>query len=306
MKLQDIYRQYVSGKLDKYEYIDSMYKKHQILFEYFDYIKQTDVESITIANDLIYLTVKGSGLKLLLDPDDRRFIPIEMMNFHSFDPEEKEILFKIAEKCKTVCDIGANIGWYTLNFAQLPKIKQIYSFEPIPHSYSYLQKHLKLNNIKNVSTFNCALSDKIGTETFYWTEKENGSASMKNIQERANINQITCELNTLDNFMKRKRTPIDLIKCDVEGSELFVFRGGIKTIKKDKPVVFTEMLRKWSNKFDYHPNDIICFFAELGYGCYIFKRNKLKKIKLVTDCTLETNFLFLNTDKHKKIISTMS
>ena len=46
---------------------------------------------------------------------------------------------------------------------------------------------------------------------------------------------------TLDEFVKGKKTKVDFIKCDVEGAELLVFTGGIKSIEKYKPIIFAEM-----------------------------------------------------------------
>ncbi len=86
---------------------------------------------------------------------------------------------------------------------------------------------------------------------------------------------------------------LDFIKCDVEGAELLTFQGGLKTITKYKPIVFTEMLRKWSAKFNYHPNEIIELFKDIGYGCYFVVNDKLHEIKMMTDETIETNFFFL-------------
>lgn len=305
MKLHDLYNQYLSGKLEKHKYIAMMRKRHQVLFDYFDYIKETDIQSITINNNLIYVTVKGSNIKLLLDRFDSRFIPIEILNFHSIDARERKLLFRVASSCRTIFDIGANIGWYTLNFGQLPKVEKIYAFEPIPYTYNYLKKHLGMNKSRHVRAFNFGLCDKIGEKTFYWTKNETGSASMANLQKRHKINKIRCRMNTIDNFVKKQRAGVDLIKCDVEGSELFVFRGGLETLKRYKPVIFTEMLRKWSKKFGYHPNDIINLLAGLGYVCYGYVNNKIKKINSVSVDLETTNFFFFHKEKHKKIIESL-
>ncbi|WP_342228107.1 FkbM family methyltransferase [Rickettsiella endosymbiont of Rhagonycha lignosa] len=58
-------------------------------------------------------------------------------------------------------------------------------------------------------------------------------------------------------FSEQKMTKLDFIKCDVEGAELTIYTGGINVIREHKAIIFTEMLRKWSVKFNYHPNDII-------------------------------------------------
>lgn len=300
MKLHDLYNQYSSGKLEKHKYIDIMHKKHQVLFDYFEYIKETDIEAITINNNSIYVTVKGSNIKILLDRFDRRFLPIEMLNFHSIDAQERNLLFKAASSCSTIFDVGANIGWYTLNFAKMPNVNKIYAFEPIPYTYSYLEKHLKINNIRNVSTFNFGFSDTVEEKTFYWTKEETGSASMANIQKRSRINKVKCKVTTIDKFMKNRHNIIDLIKCDVEGAELFVFKGAIKTLKQCKPIIFTEILRKWSKKFGYHPDDIINLLADLGYHCYGYINNKIEKIVYVAPELETTNFFFFHETKHKK------
>ena len=81
-------------------------------------------------------------------------------------------------------DIGANIGWYSLNFNNLKNVEKVYSFEPIPRTYKYLTSHIDLNEAKKISPHNLALYNKKGEIEFFWTKKETGSSSMKNIQER--------------------------------------------------------------------------------------------------------------------------
>lgn len=300
MKLTELYKQYSSGKLEKHKYIDIMHKKHQVLFDYFEYIKETDVESITIGNNSIYVTIKGSNIKLLLDRFDKRFIPIEILNFHAIDVQERNLLFKLASSFATFFDVGANIGWYTLNFAKMTNAKKIYAFEPIPYTYGYLEKHLKINNIHNVSAFNLGFSDTVEEKTFYWTIEETGSSSLANIQERSKINKIKCKVTTIDKFMKNRHDVINLIKCDVEGTELFVFKGGIETLKRYKPIIYSEMLRKWSKKFRYHPNDTINLLSDLDYHCYGYINKRFQKIEYVTPELETTNFFFFHETEHKK------
>ena len=73
------------------------------------------------------------------------------------------------------------------------------------------------------------------------------------------------------------------------------------------PVVFTEMLRKWSKNFGYHPNQIINFFNKINYSCYAVKKRdtiegKLVKIKKIKDYTITTNLFFLNNIKHRNLL----
>ena len=89
----------------------------------------------------------------------------------------------------------------------------------------------------------------------------------------------------------------DLIKCDVEGGELKTFLGARNTLAEHRPVVFTEMLRKWAARFHYHPNDLIAFFATLDYVCYRIENGALTPMPHMTDDTAETNFFFIPRDQ---------
>ncbi len=94
----------------------------------------------------------------------------------------------------------------------------------------------------------------------------------------------------------------DFIKCDVEGAELLVFRGGRSTLAKYRPVVFTELLRKWSKPFGYHPNDLIGYFVELGYLCFAVGSSGARRTDEITEQTVETNYCFLHSKAHTSLI----
>jgi hypothetical protein len=134
---------------------------------------------------------------------------------------------------------------------------------------------------------------------FFFDKERCGASSMVNLRGTKNTVNVKCTVKRLDHvFPSLGVNRLDLIKCDVEGAEKLVFEGGIETIKKYKPIIFSEMLRKWAKKFDYHPNGIIKLLATIGYDCYIIHHNNLQKIECVTDDTVETNFVFLNKSKH--------
>ena len=91
----------------------------------------------------------------------------------------------------------------------------------------------------------------------------------------------------------------------MEGAELLVFKGARNLFTNKQPVVFTEMLRKWAKKFDYHPNDIIKYFSDLGYLCFVIRDEKLISFTCVGDDTLDTNYIFLHGENHSNIISNL-
>ena len=109
-------------------------------------------------------------------------------------------------------------------------------------------------------------------------------------------------MQKLDDFVNEKKLRLDFIKCDVEGAELFVFQGGIRTIEQDKPIIYAELLRKWSAKFNYHPNELINLLRDLGYRCFTAKENKLVEFFNMDDHTIENTFFFIHPQNHEDLI----
>jgi FkbM family methyltransferase len=298
--------EFIAGKYNKWEYIDKMYEDHKLLFEYSDFMGGTNISKIEITDNKVIMTFRESEVRMVVNKNDARLVPLETLNFGSYENEELQMQLKLMKPYDTILDIGANYGWYSLHVAKAFPSAQIYAFEPIPFTYSSLSENIKLNNIENININEFGLSDKEGTFDFYYDEASSGNASLKNVAEKTNITVMKCKVKTLDSFITDKNISVDYIKCDIEGAELFAFKGGLETIKKFTPIIFTEMLRKWSAQFNYHPNEIIALLSSLNYSCFELDKDKLKRISEVTEETISTNFFFLHNEKHTKEIASHS
>jgi FkbM family methyltransferase len=234
---------------------------------------------------------------------DKRIAAIEILNFNFYEKKDSEMIFNLLEKDYIIFDIGANIGWYSLNIAQQFPESQIFAFEPIPATFNLLKRNVELNNYHNISIYNWGFSDQNQEIIFYLHQDTSVSASAVNLYEGKDFAQVICQVKKLDDYAEQIKPKIDFIKCDVEGAELFVYQGGIETIKRNKPIIFTEMLRKWSAKFNYHPNEIIKFFGALGYRCFTVNETNLWEFFIMDDYTVETNFFFLHSVNHAEKIA---
>jgi FkbM family methyltransferase len=161
-----------------------------------------------------------------------------------------------------------------------------------------LNENIRINGFTNIETFNYGFSDTEGEMTFYLDPALSVNASLADLSNNNQLVKVICYVKKLDNFIKEKNYKVDFIKCDVEGAELLVYQGGMELISNQRPVIFSEMLRKWAAKFNYHPNDIIELLSGEGYGCYVLKNKKLKAFGLVDETTQDTNYFFLHKEKH--------
>lgn len=281
-ELNNLREDFFNKKLSKPSYIDQVFNYHNVLFQYKDYIKESDVAKIEIIDDNIIITSRQDGIKMYIDLDDKRCTPLEILNFGTYEGEDSFLMYALIQPNDIVFDIGANLGWCSLNFSKLVTNGKVFSFEPLPKTFEKCQNNLVLNNTKNVQVYNIALSNQEGEVKFFFNEKSSNSSSMKNLLNYENTIEVACKVTTLDVFIKEHGGVVDFIKSDVEGAELLVYQGAMDTLKNIRPIIFTEMLRKWSAKYNYHPNDIISLFRNIGYQCYYAKDDKLQKISTCT------------------------
>lgn len=306
MSLTEKKNKYSEKLLNKWEYIDEMYNEHSILFSYSEFIKDTNISSIEISDDKVIMTFRDSGLKFLCVKNDKRLAPLDTLNFGTYESEELAMQISLIEDGQNVFDIGGNFGWYALHIAKKFPASEIFSFEPIPSTFRYLNENVTLNRLSNIKTFNYGLSDDEGKFDFYFDPELSVNASLANVSEKENIRSVECIVRKLDSITDFNEVRIDFIKCDVEGAELQAFKGAENSIRKNLPVIFTEMLRKWTSKFNYNPNDIIYFLGNLGYHCFTSSKGKLNAFDRVTEDTTETNYFFLHREKHSDKIKYFS
>lgn len=311
--MKDIIEQYKDGNLNDYEYAEKMFEVHKSLLDYQILLNQTPVRQLSIQRDNIVLEIESYGkiINMNFEKDDTCAVPYTILNFGSYEEIELDVVMyviSLLDNKSVVFDVGANLGWYTLNFLkQNPKFT-CYSFEPIEETSKRLIKNLALNDFETNRVYNFGFYNENKIINFYYDILASGASSAVDLRELDSTQKVNCQVRRMDDFVNEQDiSRLDFIKCDVEGMELFVYQGGIETIKRFKPVIFTEMLRKWSAKFGYHPNDIINLFVEIGYNCYgISDKGMLKLFDKVTEETLETNYFFLHKVNHKNIILALS
>lgn len=295
--LIELRNQYNIGKIDKLEYSSKCLDYFFYLKNYSEFLKESGISSIDIKENKLIVTTKFMSIKFKIDSIDKGIVPISRFMFDESEEKVLTLLKKLISKnypsTFTMLDIGANIGWFSMNFAKFFPKSSIYAFEPIPKTYKNLRENITLNSLENVFTRNIGLSDSHSTQTFYCDETLCGNASLVNHTNQPNIQKSNILVYPLD---KLPLSP-NFIKIDVEGAEFLVLKGAKQTLINYHPILYIEMLRKWSARFNYHPNDIIHFLSSLGYSCFT---STLTPFETMTDSTEETNFIFLHTS-HRMI-----
>jgi len=153
--------------------------------------------------------------------------------------KEIKIIPDLLVSCNRAIDIGANVGVWSYWLSK--HAKNVESFEPNPKIFNVL-KNIK---IKNVNTYNIALSNKSGSVDLLIPKGSKGfsnqGASLSSIKVQGVHKSLSIQAKCLDeyNFLD-----VNFIKIDVEGHEHEVIEGAKETIKKCKPTMVIEMEEK--------------------------------------------------------------
>lgn len=283
-----------------------MQEKHLQLREYQAQIAGTELDAIEIGGDELRVRTK-EGILMVWEPEDLGMPPNSLVNHGTYEPAESNYLLKAGSGAHVIFDIGANVGFYSLHWAlRLAPGGSIHAFEPIPSTFSWLRRNVVLNKLEGViRTNDFGLADAAKRISMFVPEfTGSGGASMKNLHPEEASDQVEVRFDTLDDyFSSNKLRRLDLLKADVEGAEILVLRGGLRTIEEHRPLIFLELLRKWSKPFGYHPNDVIRMLSQIGYHCFSIRAERLFPFHDMDEETIEKNFFFADPRAHGSWLS---
>ena len=156
-------------------------------------------------------------------------------------------------KLQHFLNIGCHIGTVSLPIARY--IKKVTAIEPFPPTFNHFLEHIKINDLKNIETFNLALGDKEDNVFFLDhknTRVKDNSGGMhavtkddiKNRRLSSGIHnkKYQCKMKKLDDLKCEK---FDIILIDAEGRDYEIIKGGAKKILENKPIIIVEV---WENE----------------------------------------------------------
>jgi len=202
------------------------------------------------------------GRKMVLDKKDALLLSINKI----YEENETNFLKNLIKKGDVVLDIGANIGYYTLLFAQLVgNTGKVYAFEPDPRNYQLIEKNIEINNFTNVVLVKKAVCAKSGNTTLYLMES--GAHNTLKKDHPDTIDEIDVDLISLDDYFKTLPIIPDFIKMDIEGNELNALTGMRHILQSYKTKIMIEWgPKKLSKKMmNIDHMDTLKFLGELDF-----------------------------------------
>lgn len=157
----------------------------------------------------------------------------------SYQRHKYELALRYTKLRRVALDIGAHIGLWSYQMTQ--DFMRVIAFEPVKEFRDCWRHNMEG---KNVTLFHYALGHKEGFVRMRVRPPGSpGDDGRDPAAERSSLRMSVddvgelVEMRTLDPF---KFDHIDLLKLDCEGYELFILKGGIDTLLRNRPCVIVE------------------------------------------------------------------
>jgi FkbM family methyltransferase len=184
---------------------------------------------------------------------------------------EREVLDHLPvllEGVKVFVDIGASLGQYTFFASQHLQGAQIIAIEADPIRFEELRNNCQkwgVSSTNKLTTLHAAVCDNDGEITFYTTSSNvSGGLFAHDVRPQA----VDWEGIVVDSFkldtLFRDRSP-DLVKLDVEGSELRVLRGATRILTEGKTKFLIELHSFVDPQGQGSPDEVLQFMKSFGY-----------------------------------------
>ena len=180
------------------------------------------------------------------------------------------VVDELVQRGDVVVDIGAAEGVYAARLSQIVGRRgHVHAFEPNPILFSVLEA--RTGRRSNVTRHGLGLSDQSGQAELHvpiWEgERLYGMGSVSVPAARADIEHgaLSVRLDRLDAALSDEDRPVAFVKCDVEGHELAVLRGGEKTLSRWLPRMLIEIEQRHQ---DGSIQPTFGYLEELGYVGY--------------------------------------
>ena len=164
------------------------------------------------------------------------------MIYEGFENDELIFVQKLLKRGDTFIDIGANIGLFSLYASrQVDGTGAVYAFEPTPETFERLKANCGLNNTQNIYNQQTGLSDKKDVLKLNVSKDgRDGWNTFAANPEGHFAESAMVDVITLDEFIVERKIDVQkihMIKIDVEGWEIPVIKGALKTISEANNIV---------------------------------------------------------------------
>jgi FkbM family methyltransferase len=203
----------------------------------------------TATDETVVATVRmpsGAHVRARLDLADEFCRTWYYWGYERYEPGVARLLTRLARERRVIVEAGANIGYYTLLMAAAqPENGVIHAFEPRPEVFARLAENVALNRTASVRLNQAAVSDTEGEATLYLPDSGNREMASLDRGFAPTTRSVQVQTIRLDRYCAVHAAAVDLVKLDVEGSEVRALEGLGAVVAERWPDIVCEVLPQY-------------------------------------------------------------
>lgn len=162
-----------------------------------------------------------------------------------YSPSEARMLMAILGLCNSFVDVGANLGYFALMaLARTGDAKAVIAVEPNPALAHLIQESMGLNGFRSGTTLCAAVGAQTGECDLVVNPRRSSAAWVRVPGDRPSVNRVCrARVVTLNELFSIQPLDRPLVKIDVEGCEVDVFRGAAGALESGSIFVSEVSLR---------------------------------------------------------------
>jgi FkbM family methyltransferase len=178
-------------------------------------------------------------------------------------------------------DAGAYKGGYTYWMRRaVGERGAVFAFEPQPGAAAMLRRYAAAFGWGNVTVSESALSSSVGTCMLLTPDDEvSPAASLVGASLQPGARALSVAIDPLDAWLTRHAPSarVAMLKVDVEGHELDVFRGARRVLGEHRPRILVECEARHLR--DATMGDVFGYLHDLGYRGSFFEQGALVDVE---------------------------
>ncbi|MFQ6016731.1 MAG: FkbM family methyltransferase [Kiloniellaceae bacterium] len=170
---------------------------------------------------------------------------------------------------RCVLDVGAHIGLVSLPMSRaVAPGGRVYVFEPADFNRALLRRHVALNGADNIEVVGDLVGERDENEVaFYEKDADTGLNTVAVRPGQSSFFKTRKRQICLDTFCERRGLEPDVIKIDVEGAEVGVLRGAVRTLRRFRPIIFLSVHPRQLRLLGHDVAELSRLIGEFGYDC---------------------------------------
>jgi FkbM family methyltransferase len=203
-----------------------------------------------------------------------RYLAINLWKFGVLESYELQLIRSLITPGMQVLDIGANVGFHTLEMARATGPSgRVTAFEPEPRNFADLSRNIAASGMTHVAARQFAIGDREGSVDLLVSPAHGGDHRI--LAGGGHRERLPVPMTSVDALFGKAGQRVDFVKIDTQGAEHLAL-AGMRSVLANNPqlVMIVEFSPELLRGAGIAPDQVAALIASLGRRLRIIDHNE--------------------------------